>query len=56
MDGDWSSNSRSRSIRFLHGDSRPGNLGGFCVCRITLIRGFAGIGLLKIKLLHDPTI
>jgi len=23
---------------------------------ITLIRGFAGIGLLKIKLLHDPTI
>jgi hypothetical protein len=39
-----------------NGDSRPGNLGGFCVCRITLIRCFAGIGLLKIKLLHDPTI
>jgi hypothetical protein len=32
------------------------NLGGFCVFRITLMRGFAGSGLLKIKLLHDPTV
>jgi hypothetical protein len=49
---------RSKPLRKCNATAQAveGNLGGLCVCRITLIRGFAGIGLLKINLLHDPMI